>query len=72
MALTLHDVSVPCEYSRNLKGEKFSIGGLTALRSVCQLLQYRIKEGFLSLKMQEILCKVKIDRLEKEADLSVK
>jgi hypothetical protein len=45
---------------------------LTILHSVCQVLQDRIKEGFLPLKTQEILSKMKKDGLGKEADLSVK
>jgi hypothetical protein len=45
---------------------------LTALQSVCHLLQHRIKEGFLSLKTQEILSKVKKGGLERKADLVVK
>jgi hypothetical protein len=45
---------------------------LTVLQSVCQLLQHRIEEEFLSLKTQEILSKMKKDGAETKADLSVK
>jgi hypothetical protein len=45
---------------------------LAVLQSVCQQLQHRIEERFLSLKTQEILSKGKKDGMEKEADHFVK
>jgi hypothetical protein len=49
------------------RGRNSVLEDLTVLQSVCQLLQHRIEEGFLSLKTQEVLSKVKKDGLKKEA-----
>jgi hypothetical protein len=45
---------------------------LAVLESIFQLLQHRIEEGFLSLKTQAILSKMKKYGVQNEADLSVK
>jgi hypothetical protein len=58
---------------REIDKERSSVPEVwNVLQTVSELLQQRIKEGFLSLKTQKILRKVEEGGLEKEADSSVK
>jgi hypothetical protein len=66
-------ISIFLTYIQEIERQRNSVlEVLTALQSACQLLQHRIEEGFLFLKMQEILSKVKKGGLEEEADSCVK